>query len=63
MLTGTTLEGVALLAVLALVHAIVSMVIARRLVRNERASVEARNNGLPGNLARKVANDPPRKAA
>ena len=63
MSTGTTLEGVAPLAVLALGHAIVSTLIARHLVGNERASVEARNNGLPGNLARKVANDPPRKAA
>jgi hypothetical protein len=63
MLTGTTLEGVALLAVLALGHALVSTLIARHLVCDEQASVEARNNGLPGNLARKVANDQPRKAA
>ena len=52
MLTGTTLEVVALLAVLAVVHAIVSTFIARHLVRNEQASVEIRNNVLPGNFAR-----------
>jgi hypothetical protein len=63
MLTGTTLEIVALLAVLAIVHAIVSTFIARQLVRNEQASVEARNNVLPGNFARNVANDQLRKAA
>ena len=60
MLTGTTLEVVAVLAV---VHAVVSTFIARKLVRNEQASVETRNNVLPGNFARKMANDQPRKAA
>ena len=63
MLTGTTLEVVALLAILAVVHAIVSTFIARHLVRNEPASVETRNNVLPGNFARNVANDQLRKAA
>jgi hypothetical protein len=63
MLTGTTFEVVALLAVLAVVHAVVSTFIARRLVRNEQASVEARNNVLPGNFARSAANDQFRKAA
>jgi hypothetical protein len=52
MLTGTTLEIVALLAILAVVHAVVSTFIARQLVRNEQASVETRNNVLPGNFAR-----------
>ena len=60
MLTGTTLEVVALLAV---VHALVSTFIARHLVRNEPAPVEIRNNVLPGNFARNVANDQLRKAA
>jgi hypothetical protein len=63
MLTGTTLEIVALLAILAVVHAVVSTFIARQLVRNEQASVETRNNVLPGNFARNVANDQLRKAA
>jgi len=47
MLTGTTLEVVAFLAVLAVVHAIVSTFIARKLVRTEQASIEVRNNVLP----------------
>jgi hypothetical protein len=63
MLTGTTLEVVALLSLLAVVHAIVSTFIARHLVRNEQASVETQNNVLPGNFARNVANDQLRKAA
>ena len=63
MLTGTTLEVVAFLAVLAVVHAIVSTFIARHLVRTEQASVEVRNNVLPGNFARSAANDQLRKAA
>jgi hypothetical protein len=63
MLTGTTLEVVALLAVLAVVHAVVSTFIARKLVRTEQASVETRNNVLPGNFARRPANDQLRKAA
>jgi hypothetical protein len=63
MLTGTTLEVIALLAVLAVVHAVVSTFITRRLVRNEQASVEIRNNVLPGNFARSAANDQFRKVA
>jgi hypothetical protein len=63
MLTGTTLEVVALLAVLAVVHAVVSTFIARRLVRTELASVVVRDNVLPGNFARSAANDQLRKAA
>jgi hypothetical protein len=63
MLTGTTLEVVAFLAVLAVVHAIVSTFIARKLVRNEQASVEVRNNVRPANFARSAANDQLRKAA
>ena len=63
MLTGTTLEVIALLALSAVVHAIVSTFIARRLVRNEQASIEAQNNVLAGNFVRNVANDQLRKAA
>ena len=63
MLTGTTLEVAALLALIAVVHAIVSTFIARRLVRNEQASIEAQNNVLAGNFVRNVANDQLRKAA
>jgi len=63
MLTGTTLEVVAFLALIAVVHAVVSTFIARQPVRNEPAPVETRNNVLPGNFARNVANDQLRKAA
>jgi len=63
MLTGTTLEVVALLALIAVVHAIVSTFIVRQLVRNEQASIEAQNNVLAGNFVRNVANDQLRKAA
>ena len=51
------------LALIAVVHAVVSTFIARRLVRNEQASIETQNNVLPGNFARNVANDQLRKAA
>jgi hypothetical protein len=63
MLTGTTLEVVTLLAVLAVIHAVVSTFIVRKLVRNEQASVEARNNVISGNFARTSTNDQLRKAA
>jgi hypothetical protein len=63
MLTGTTLEVVALLALLAVVHAVVSTFIARQLVRNEQAAVEPQNNVISGNFARTSANDQLRKAA
>jgi hypothetical protein len=63
MLTGTTLEVVALLAVLAVIHAVVSTSIVRKLVRNEQASVETRNNVISGNFARTSTNDQLRKAA
>jgi hypothetical protein len=63
MLTGTTLEVVGLLALVAVIHAIVSTFIARSLVRNEQASVESQNNVLPGNFARTSANNQLRKAA
>ena len=60
MLTGTILEVVALLAV---VHAVVSTFIARQMVRNKQASVETQNNVISGNFARTSANDQLRKAA
>ena len=63
MLIGTTLEAIALLAVLAVVHAVVSTFIARQLVRNEQALVETQNNVISGNFARTSANDQLRKAA
>ena len=63
MLTGTTVEVVALLALIAVVHAVVSTFIARHLVSTEQVSVETQNNVLPGNFARNVANDQLRKAA
>ena len=63
MLTGTSLEVVVFLAVLAVVHAVVSTFIARRLVRNEQAAVEAQNNVISGNFARTSANDQFRTAA
>ena len=63
MLTGTTLEVVALLALLAVVHAVVSTFIARQLVRTEQAAAETRNNVISGNFARTSTNDQLRKAA
>ena len=63
MLTGTTLDVIALLALIAVVHAVVSTFIARHLVRTEQTSVETQNNVLPGNFARTSANDQLRKAA
>ena len=60
MLTGTTLEVIALIAV---VHAVVSTFIARHLTRNEQAAVETQNNVISGNFARPSANDQLRKAA
>jgi len=63
MLTGIILEVVALLALLAIVHAVVSTFIARQLVRNEQALVETQNNVISGNFARTSANDQLRKAA
>lgn len=63
MLTGTTFEVVALLAVLAVVHAVVSTFIARRLVRTEQTSVEPRNNVVSANFGQNAANDQIRWAA
>ena len=63
MLTGTILEVVALLALLAVVHAVVSTFIARQLVRNEQTLIESQNNVISGNFARTSANDQFRKAA
>jgi hypothetical protein len=63
MLTGITFEVVTLLAVLAVVHAVVSTFIARRLIRNEQALVEAQNNVISGNFVRNVASDQLRKAS
>ena len=63
MLTGTTLEVVALLALLAVVHAVVSTFIARKLIRNEQAPAETQNNVISGNFTRTFANDQLRKAA
>jgi len=61
MLTGTTLEAVVLLALLAVVHAVVGAAIARRLTRTGQAPAETRNDVLPGNLARISASDRLRK--
>jgi hypothetical protein len=63
MLTGTIFEVVALLAVLAVVHAVVSTFIARQLTRSEQASVEVQGNVFNGNFARRPANDQLRNAA
>jgi hypothetical protein len=60
MLTGTTFKVVAVLAV---VHTVVSTFITRQLVRNEQASVETQDNVLLGNFARISANNQLRKAA
>jgi hypothetical protein len=65
MLTGTDLEVAALLAVLAVVHAVVSTFIARRLMRNEQVSAETQNNVHTGDFARHSSSgsDTLRKAA
>ena len=63
MLTGTTLEVVALLALIAVVHAVVSTFIVRHLGHTKQTSIEPQNNVLPGNFARTSANDQFRKAA
>jgi hypothetical protein len=59
-LTGTTLE---VLALVALAHAVVSAFIAHRLTRSEQASAETQGKVLTGNFARRPANDQLRKAA
>jgi hypothetical protein len=63
MLTRAILEVVAFIAVLAVVHAVVSTFIVRQLVRNEQALVETKNNVLSGNFARTSANGQLRGAA
>ena len=63
MLTGTTLEAVAVLAFVAIIHTVVSAFIARRLTRSEQALAETQGKVLTGNFARRPANDQLRKAA
>jgi hypothetical protein len=51
------------LALVAIVHAVVSAFITRRLTRNGQASAEIQGKVLTGNFARRPANDQRRTAA
>jgi hypothetical protein len=63
MLTGSTFEVVVVLALIAVVHTVVSTLIARKLTRDEQALAETSNNVLVGTFDRMPANDQLRKAA
>jgi hypothetical protein len=63
MLTGSTFEVVVVLALIAVVHTVVSTLIARKLTRDEQALAETSNNVLVGSFDRMPANDQLRKAA
>jgi hypothetical protein len=63
MLTGSTFEVVVVLALIAVVHTVVSTLIARKLTRDEQALAETSNTVLVGTFNRMPANDQLRKAA
>jgi hypothetical protein len=63
MLTGSTFEVVVVLALIAVVHTVVSTLIARKLTRDEQALAETSNNVLVGSFDRMPTNDQLRKAA
>jgi hypothetical protein len=63
MLTGSTFEIVVVLALIAVIHTVVSTFIARKLTRDEQALAETSNNVLVGAFDRMPANDQLRKAA
>jgi hypothetical protein len=63
MLTGSTFEIVVVLALIAIIHTVVSTFIARKLARDEQALAETSNNVLVGTFDRMPANDQLRKAA
>ena len=63
MLTGSTFEVVVVLALIAVVHTVVSTLIARKLTRDKQALAETSNNVLVGSFDRMPANDQLRKAA
>jgi hypothetical protein len=63
MLTGSTFEVVVVLALIAVVHTVVSTLIARKLTRDEQALAETSNTVLVGTFDRMPANDQLRKAA
>lgn len=63
MLTGSTFEVVVVLALLAVVHTVVSTLIARKLTHDEQALAETSNNVLVATFDRMPANDQFRKAA
>ena len=63
MLAESTLEVVVVLALIAIVHTVVSTLIARKLTRDEQALAETSNNVLVGTFDRMPANDQLRKAA
>jgi hypothetical protein len=63
MLTGSTFEVVVVLALIAVVHTVVSTLIARKLTRDEQALAETSNNVLVGSFDRMPTNDQLSKAA
>ena len=63
MLTGTNFEAIAILAIVAVVHAVASMIIARRLTGAEGTSTLPATSIIRGAVARTPANDGLRNAA
>src|SRR4051812_1362442 len=57
MLTGSTFEVVVVLALIAVVHTVVSTLIACKLTRDEQALAETSNTVLVGTFNRMPAND------
>lgn len=63
MLTGTNSEAIAILALVAVVHAVVSMVITRRLTSAEQVSARPAASIIQGAVVPTPANDGLRNAA
>ncbi|UEM04397.1 hypothetical protein JL101_002850 [Skermanella rosea] len=63
MLTGTNFEAIAILALLAVAHAVVSMVITRRLTGVEQVSARPAASIITGAVTPTPANDGLRNAA
>jgi len=63
MLTGTALDTVVVLALIAVVHLVVSTFIATRLTRTEQTATESRTQAPNAAFSKVSANDQFRKAA
>lgn len=63
MLTGTNFEAIAILALVAVVHTVVSMVITRKLTGSEQVSTRPATSIIQGAVAPTPANDGLRNAA